>query len=85
MTENDEEREKDKKFLESELQKAIARSGTVSQLYEKLYEDNVIGKVSDEWFVELSHKYEKERMDLKAKNCGYSTQNRRVEKQQFGI
>lgn len=67
LRKNDEEREKDKKFLESELQKAIARSGTVSQLYEKLYEDNVIGKVSDEWFVELSHKYEKKRMDLKAK------------------
>ena len=67
LRKNDEEREKDKKFLESELQKAIARSGTVSQLYEKLYEDNVIGKVSDEWFVELSHKYEKEHMDLKAK------------------
>ena len=67
LRKNDEEREKDKKFLESELQKAIARSGTVLQLYEKLYEDNVIGKVSDEWFVELSHKYEKERMDLKAK------------------
>lgn len=67
LRKNDEEREKDKKFLESELQKAIARSNTVSQLYEKLYEDNVIGKVSDEWFVELSHKYEKERMDLKAK------------------
>lgn len=67
LRKNDEEREKDKKFLESELQKAIARSNTVSQLYEKLYEDNVIGKVSDEWFVELSHKYEKERMDLKVK------------------
>lgn len=67
LRKNDEEREKDKKFLESELQKAIAHSNTVSQLYEKLYEDNVIGKVSDEWFVELSHKYEKERMDLKAK------------------
>ena len=67
LRKNDEEREKDKKFLESELQKAIARSGTVSQLYEKLYEDNVVGKVSDEWFIELSHKYEKERMDLKAK------------------
>ena len=63
LRKNDEEREKDKKFLETELQKAIARSGTVSQLYE----DNVIGKVSDEWFVELSHKYEKERMNLKAK------------------
>lgn len=67
LRKNDEEREKDKKFLESELQKMIARSGTISQLYEKLYEDNVIGKVSDEWFVELSHKYEKERMDLKIK------------------
>ena len=67
LRKNDEEREKDKKFLESELQKAIARNNTVSQIYEKLYEDNVIGKVSDEWFVELSHKYEKERMDLKAK------------------
>lgn len=67
LRKNDEEREKDKKFLESELQKAITRSNTVSQLYEKLYEDNVIGKVSDEWFVELSHKYEKERMHLKAK------------------
>ena len=67
LRKNDEEREKDKKFLESELQKAIIRSNTVSQLYEKLYEDNVIGKVSDEWFVELSHKYEKERMNLKAK------------------
>ena len=67
LRKNDEEREKDKKFLELELQKAIARSNTVSQLYEKLYEDNVIGKVSDEWFAELSHKYEKERMDLKAK------------------
>lgn len=67
LRKNDEEREKDKKFLESELQKAIARNNTVSQFYEKLYEDNVIGKVSDEWFVELSHKYEKERMNLKAK------------------
>lgn len=67
LRKNDEEREKDKKFLESELQKAIARSNTVSQLYENLYEDNVVGKVSDEWFIELSHKYEKERMDLKAK------------------
>lgn len=67
LRKNDEEREKDKKFLESELQKAIARNNTGSQIYEKLYEDNVIGKVSDEWFVELSHKYEKERMNLKAK------------------
>lgn len=35
--------------------------------YEKLYEDNAIGKVSDEWFMQLSHKYENERMELKSK------------------
>ena len=38
-----------------------------AQLYEKLYEDNAIGKVSDEWFMQLSHKYEVERLELKAK------------------
>ena len=42
-------------------------SETVSQLYEKLYEDNATGKVSDEWFMQLSHKYEVERLELKAK------------------
>ena len=34
---------------------------------EKLYEDNASGKVTDEWFMQLSHKYEVERMELKAK------------------
>lgn len=36
-------------------------------MYEKVYEDNAEGKVSDEWFMQLSHKYEVERMELKAK------------------
>ena len=36
-------------------------------LYEKVYEDNVSGKVTDEWFMQLSHKYEVERMELKEK------------------
>ena len=58
---------KEQKQAEADLQKAIARNDTVSRLYEKLYEDNVSGKVSDEWFMQLSHKYEVERMELKAK------------------
>lgn len=37
----------------------------MSELYEKVYEDNACGKVTDEWFLELSHKYEVERMELK--------------------
>ena len=55
------------KHLESELNKAISRNEVVSKLYEKLYEDNATGKVTDEWFMQLSHKYEVERMELKAK------------------
>ena len=53
----DKELLKEKKHDEEELQKAIVRNETVSNLYEKLYEDNATGKVSDEWFMQLSHKY----------------------------
>ena len=37
------------------------------EIDEKLYEDNLAGKVTDEWFMELSHKYEVERLELKDK------------------
>lgn len=57
----------EQRIAEEEMQKAIARSETVARMYEKLYEDNANGKVSDEWFMQLSHKYEVERMELKAK------------------
>ena len=57
----------EKKHLETELQKAAARNNKVAELFEKLYEDNVSGKVTDEWFMQLSHKYEVERMELKSK------------------
>ncbi len=57
----------EQKRAEAELQKAIVRNETVAKLYEKLYEDNVSGKVTDEWFMQLSHKYDVERMELKAK------------------
>lgn len=73
------------KISQAELQKAIARNDIVSHLYEKLYEDNAVGKVSDEWFMQLSHKYEAERLELKAKiktlrqklsECGLREQER---------
>lgn len=63
----DKELLKEKRHDEEELQKAIMRNDTVAQLYEKLYEDNATGKVSDEWFMQLSQKYEVERLELKAK------------------
>ena len=57
----------EKKFLEGELQKAIVRQQSVASLYEKLYEDNATGKVTDEWFTHMSHKYEVERTELKVR------------------
>ena len=57
----------EKKYLEAELQKAICRNETVLKLYEKVYEDNAAGKVTDEFFLQLSHRYEVERMELKSK------------------
>ena len=51
----------------AELQKGLCRMENLTCLYERLYEDNVSGKVTDEWFLQLSHKYEVERMDLKTK------------------
>ena len=57
----------EKKYLEAERQKATARNNKVAELFEKLYEDNVEGKVTDEWFLQLSHKYEVDRMELKEK------------------
>ena len=56
-----------KKHLESELQQALLRSDTISRTVQNLYEDNVSGKVSDEWFLQLANRYETERMALKSR------------------
>lgn len=49
------------------MQRCTARTQKVVELYEKLYEDSVSGKVTGEWFMQLSHKYEVDRMELKTK------------------
>lgn len=64
---SDKNLQKERKQTEDALQKAIVRSEAVSNLYQKLYEDNSNGKVSDEWFLHLSHKYETEQLELKKK------------------
>ena len=55
----------ERKLLQNELQSSIARNEAVARLFEKLYEDNATGKVTDDWFMQLSHKYEMERVALK--------------------
>ena len=66
----DQDAEAERKQLEAELQRALSRSETVVRLYERLYEDNASGKVTDEWFMQLSHRYEVERLELKGKISG---------------
>jgi site-specific DNA recombinase len=55
----------ERKVLDAELQRCTARNEQFARLYERLYEDNVSGKVTDEWFMQLSYKYEEERLELK--------------------
>lgn len=51
----DKELLREQKRCEEELQKTMTRNDTVSRLYEKLYEDNATGKVSDEWFMQMDY------------------------------
>ena len=55
----------ERKAAESALAAATARSQELLRLYERVYEDNVNGKVTDDWFMRLSHKYEVEQEELK--------------------
>ncbi|MBR6762499.1 MAG: recombinase family protein [Clostridia bacterium] len=59
--------EAEKKLLESELQRCLTRKERVAVLYENLYEYSISGKISDESFMEMSQKYEAERMELKTR------------------
>ena len=53
--------------MKTKIEKAKQRIKELDMLIERIYEDNVSGKVTDEWFMQLSHKYEVERMELKTK------------------
>lgn len=58
---------KEQKHLESVIQKSQSRMKKVEVFFEKLYEKNINGEVTDEWFMIQSQKYGEERMELKAK------------------
>lgn len=73
-----------KNHLQTELKKTLERIETVERLYLKLYEDNSSGKVTDEWFMCMSHKYEVERVELKAKVPELRTLIGSLEKTQKG-
>ena len=57
----------EQKNTKTQIDQSLARINKIDVLYERLYEDNVSGKVTDSFFMELSHKYENEKEELKKK------------------
>ncbi len=69
----------ERKAAESALAVATARSQELLRLYERVYEDNVNGKVTDDWFMRLSHKYEVEQEELKKQMFDFKNKIERLD------
>ena len=59
--------EADRKLKEKELKTLLARDEELDGLFERIYEDNVSGKISDERFSRMSRRYEDEQKELTEK------------------
>ena len=70
--------------LQRVIRRATERCESISNLHEKLYEDNANGKVSDDWYMEQAHRYEVERMELKARIASAQEELKRQETMQVG-
>ena len=57
----------DRKLKEKELKTLLARDDELDGLFERIYEDNVSGKISDERFSRMSRRYEDEQKELTEK------------------
>lgn len=57
---------KNNKRQRQQLQKDEHRSKEIDSIIQKLYEDNLLGKISDERFVKLSQSYEEEQKQLQS-------------------
>jgi len=53
------------KQAEQKLQTLIVRNSDIDTLFERIYEDNASGKISDARFMQLSSKYDNEQKELK--------------------
>ena len=56
--------ETDRKLKEKELKALLARDEELDGLFERIYEDNVSGKLSDDRFAKMSRRYEDEQKEL---------------------
>ncbi len=75
----------EKALKEKELLKAKSRITELDTIIQHLYEDNVIGKISDERFVSMSKAYEDEQKMLKSKLKSLTEQIRSYEEKSENI
>ena len=61
------EEQTDRKLKEKELRTLLARDEELDGLFERIYEDNVSGKLSDDRFAKMSRRYEDEQKELAEK------------------
>ena len=59
--------ETERRLKEKELKSLLARDDELDGLFERIYEDNVSGKISDERFSRMSRRYEDEQKELTEK------------------
>ena len=57
----------DRKLKEKELKTLLARDEELDGLFERIYEDNISGKLSDDRFAKMSRRYEDEQKELSEK------------------
>ena len=57
----------DRKLKEKELKTLLARDEELDGLFERIYEDNVSGRLSDDRFAKMSRRYEDEQKELAEK------------------
>ena len=57
----------DRKLKEKDLKTLLARDEELDGLFERIYEDNVSGKLSDDRFAKMSRRYEDEQKELAEK------------------
>lgn len=59
--------ETERRLKEKELKSLLARDDELGGLFERIYEDNVSGKLSDDRFAKMSRRYEEEQKELSEK------------------
>ena len=59
--------ETERRLKEKELKALLARDDELDGLFERIYEDNVSGKLSDDRFAKMSRRYEEEQKELSEK------------------